>query len=78
MERVGVKPVVRLLGQCKSVNQREAISLVKVMLGRMGEFARARMANFCLKTSPQFAQVELFLSRCSNLFWLARAACGKC
>lgn len=36
--------------------------MVKVAIGRMEE----SLANLCLEASPWFAQVELFLSTCSN------------
>lgn len=41
------------------------------------EFLRG-LANLRPRASPQFVQVGLFLSSCSNLSWLVKAACGIC
>lgn len=51
--------------------------MAKVTLGRMGGHLPGQgLADSHLEALPRFAQVELFLSTCSNLFWLVREACG--
>lgn len=50
----------------------------KVPLGRMEGFTEQSLPNLCLTASPRSLQVVLSLSTCSNLFWLVRAAWGKC
>lgn len=53
--------------------------MVKATLGRTGgNLSGQGLAGFHLEALPRFAQVELFLSTCSNLFWLVREACGHC